>query len=172
MAIFPMLSCKGDSDGRETAFTDASGTSTVSFNEASDKVASIEDDSLDNLTIYTSGSGTPNCTTYTLTLKDKDSKPVAGAVAEFSAQYQSAKPGSPGIFNSVTPTSDDDGKVSGIFCADTDPFKAVIIARVVNLTKNSAEITASKKGTYTFRYLGSSQDANGEEAKDVTFKKK
>ena len=159
LLVLAALSCKGKSQRSQSGFND--GGEVVDpkiFNEASREVASIEDASVDRTLIYTEGTGTPNCVTFSVTLKDKDDKPVEGAVVEFTAQSQEEESGVSGKFNEETPLSNAEGKVEAVFCAGRDPLKVVLIAKVVNKTKNSAEIRAINKGTYKFVYERSSQD--------------
>ena len=59
-----IAACKGSSDDRGTSFNGGEGASPVIFNEASEKVASIDDVSLDNSLIFTAGSGNPTKTVF------------------------------------------------------------------------------------------------------------
>ena len=72
LLVLAALSCKGKSQRSQSGFND--GGEVVDpkiFNEASREVASIEDASVDRTLIYTEGTGTPNCVTFSVTLKTK-----------------------------------------------------------------------------------------------------
>ena len=119
LLVLAALSCKGKSQRSQSGFNDGGGVVDPKiFNEASREVASIEDASVDRTLIYTEGTGTPNCVTFSVTLKDKDDKPVEGAVVEFTAQSQEEESGVPGKFNEETPLSNAEGKVAAASARD------------------------------------------------------
>ena len=165
-----MASCSGGGGGSgdrgPSAANEPASDPSPEEQKAGD-VASIGSPTLSTNEIFTSGGGSPNCAEFSVILKDAGDLFVEGAIVTYEAQYQGEAPEAGGSFELDQVLSDIEGKATVKFCAGKDEFEVVIVAKVGEISQNSAVLKAQQKGAYQLSFAGSSLLGMVEEGEKV-----